>query len=593
MSDQQDNMQLDTPVAEHPEDKLVLNSPDQARTPKDFVLWAGVLVLAILTVYSPAFHGKFIWDDARYVEHNLALRSTEGLEQIWTSLRTEPQYYPLTHTSYWLEYQLSAKDANGQADPLVFHITNTALHAIAAILLWLVLRRLGLPAAWLIAAIWAVHPLQTESVAWISERKNVLSGVFFFGSILAYLMAYGIGGSGEGKEQEEAFPWGGWTVALVLFVCALLSKTVACSMPAVVLLLVWWKRGRVPMRQVLALLPFFVIGAGFALMTAGLEVSQVRAVGNDWALTPAGHVLVAGRAIWFYAAKNIWPYPLSFSYFKWHVDASQPWQWVFPAGVVLVIAGLFALRRRIGRGPVVAALIFCGVLVPALGFFNIYPMRYSYVADHFQYLAGPALIAVVVVAVVKLVRLMLAGSGKLHDRPAPYVLSAIVLVVLGGMSFVRAQVFTGMIPLWRDVVVKNPDSWMGHYNLGTALMKDADEPGHTLEERTKMLDEAAAQFALTVQIRPQHDNAYNNWGKVLYEQGHPDAALAKFHKAIEIDPTNIAVVQNIAAVVAGKGDYAQAESLLRHALDLRRRTLLPRNPRSICNSDRCLRKRGG
>jgi hypothetical protein len=216
----------------------VLNSPDEAKTVKDYLLWAGVIVLAVLTVYSPVLRGRFIWDDDRHVEKSMALRmGAEGLQKIWFAPASVliPQYYPLTHTTYWIEYQLFGGE-DGRIEPTVFHVTNTLLHAAGAILLWFILRQLKVPGAWVAAAIFAVHPIEAESVAWISERKNVLSGALVFGAMLVYLRTFGIGrGSGfriqgSGKTEDAEFPWNEYLGALALFAGAMLSKTVACAM---------------------------------------------------------------------------------------------------------------------------------------------------------------------------------------------------------------------------------------------------------------------------------------------------------------------------------------------------------------------------
>ncbi|HEX8521676.1 MAG TPA: tetratricopeptide repeat protein [Tepidisphaeraceae bacterium] len=594
MSEQQDKPTIEA-TDEQAGEKLVLNSPEQARTLKDYALWAGVMLLAVLVVFSPAIRGKFIWDDDRHVDRNLALRSPEGLGTIWFSPGARspvpgffypPQYYPLTHTSYWLEYQLAPKAPD--LDPTIFHVTNLVLHGIGALLLWFLLRRLGIPGAWLAATLWAVHPLQAESAAWISERKNVLAGVFFFGSIWAYLAAFGIGRKrlsvqgpaftdrherDDGVEDRSVFPWNLYTVALVLFVCAMLSKTIACSMPAVVVLLVWWKQGAIKRRHWMALLPFFIIGIALAALTTHLERTNVGAQGSEWNLTVVQRILLAGRAIWFYAWKNIAPLRLTFFYPRWSLDPAAPWQWIFPIGVVAVLAILFVLRNRIGRGPFVAAAIFCGVLVPALGFVNIYPMRYSYVADHFQYLAGPSLIAAIVALLARLFKVPAAAdpavSPEDHQRPLPYILSAGVILILGGLAFSHAMVFTGMIPLWRDVTGKNPTSWIAHYNLGTALNHESENNlEHDPSEVTKMLDEAMQHFARAIELRPNHDMAYNNWGTVLLKLGNVDEATEKFQRALAINPRNVQAISNLAQAFSAKNRHADAEKLLRQALGM-------------------------
>ncbi len=224
----------------------------------------GVALAAIsLVAYIPIVHGGFIWDDPDYVINNGTLRTLRGLWNIWAHPSTLPQYYPLVHTTFWVEFHLWA------LKPIGYHVDNVILHVIGALLLWRVLRTIELPGAWLAAAIWAVHPVNVESVAWITERKNVLSGVFYFASALVYL---------RGMERPGwGFAKGGYWLSLVLFIAALFSKSVSCSLPAALLLVIWWKRGRVRWNDLVPVAPMFVLGAAMAFWTAHLESTHVGA----------------------------------------------------------------------------------------------------------------------------------------------------------------------------------------------------------------------------------------------------------------------------------------------------------------------------
>ena len=341
------------------------------------------LVAATVLAYQPVWHAGFIWDDDVYVTNNLTLRSVDGLRQIWCKLTATPQYYPLVHTSFWLEYHLWG------LNPVGYHVVNVLLHALAAILLWRVLVRLQLPGAWLAAGIFALHPVAVESVAWVTERKNVLAAVFYFAAALAYLRGRRRERMAESKSGVS-LRW--YFLAFALFVAALLSKTTACSLPAAMLLVIWWKRGRIAGRDVWPLLPFFAAGVALGLVTSWLERTHVGAQGPEWAFSFPERCLIAGRAVWFYAGKLFWPANLTFIYPRWQINTGAWWQWIFPVAALAVVAVLWRLRRRIGRGPLVAVLFFGGTLLPALGFTNVYPMRYSFVADHFQYLASVGLI---------------------------------------------------------------------------------------------------------------------------------------------------------------------------------------------------------
>ena len=393
----------------------------------------------------------FIWDDDSYVTNNTPLRTVDGLRGIWGKPGTTIQYYPLVFTSFWVEYQV------WKLQPLGYHLVNVLLHALNAVLLWRVLRRLEIPGAWWAAAIFALHPVGVESVAWITERKNVLSGLFYLLAVLAYLRFRPL----TAGEPARAPDWRLYWLALGLFVCALFSKTVTCSLPAVLLLLVWWKNGRVERRDVLALAPLFVLGAASGFMTTWMEKHSVGASGAEWALSFVQRCLVAGRALWFYTGKLFWPRHLTFIYPRWEIDASVAWQYLFPVAALVVLIALWLLRSRIGRGPLVAVLFFAGTLVPALGFFDVFPFRYSYVADHFQYLACIGLISLAVSMGTAICRR--AGTW---GRTLGMVAAAIVMLILGVSTWRQARIYQDLTTLWRDTLMKNPQCWMAHANLG-------------------------------------------------------------------------------------------------------------------------------
>ena len=353
------------------------------RAPRIIVLLPlAVIVGTTAVAYLPALRGGFIWDDDDHITRNLAVVSADGLRKIWFEPRLTPQYYPLVFSSFWLEYRLWG------ANPLGFHVSNVVLHILNAWILWLVLRRLSIPAAWLAAGIFALHPVHVESVAWITERKNVLSGCFYLTSILAYLRFAAIGDTRTVKEDCRR-EWFSYFLAFMLFTAAPLAKTVSCSLPAVMLLLLWWK-DRLTVKTAMPLLPFFVVGMLGAATTIWFERTQIGAVGVDWDLSPVQRCLIAGRALWFYLGKLAWPTRLSFIYPRWTINAGQWWQYLYPISFVVLLVVLWVFRRAISKGPLVACLIYSGTLLPALGFFDVYPMRFSFVADHFQYLASIA-----------------------------------------------------------------------------------------------------------------------------------------------------------------------------------------------------------
>jgi protein O-mannosyl-transferase len=364
--------------------------------------WLLTLLLVILTMvaYLPAWSGTPIWDDDAHLTKQ-DLRSLDGLARIWTQPGATQQYYPLVHTLFWLEHQLWGDWPAG------YHLLNILLHCISALLLVRILRLLEVPGAWLAAAIFALHPIQAESVAWISELKNMLSGVFYFGSVLAYLKF----------DRTRNVPF--YAAALVLFALGLMSKTVIATLPAAMLVIFWWKRGKLSWREdVLPLIPFFLLGTAAGLFTAWVERNLVGAEGSDFNYSIIERVLIAGRAIWFYSVKLLWPLDLIFVYPRWQVSQTVWWQYLFPAAVLLLLAVLVWLSRRC-RAPLAGLLFFIGTLFPVLGFLNAYPFRYSLVADHFQYLAGLGIIVLVAAGIALQLK-----RRQLWRQPTGYVLCA-------------------------------------------------------------------------------------------------------------------------------------------------------------------------
>ena len=503
------------------------------------VLLGALFVALVLVVYLPALGGGFSWDDDAYVTNNVTLRSMHGLSQIWGRLTATPQYYPLVFTSFWLEYHLWG------LNPLGYHIVNVLLHALAALLLWRVLVRLQLPGAWLAAGIFALHPVAVESVAWVTERKNVLSAVFYFAAALAYLRwrdasttdpgatnrkrGSGVRGPAPASRRSGVL----YFLSLALFICALLSKTVTASLPAALLLVIWWKHGRVAGRDVRPLLPFFGAGAALGLVTSWLERTHVGANGPEWALSFLDRCLIAGRALWFYAGKLLWPANLTFIYPRWQIDPGIWWQWLFPAAAMAVVVILWSVRRRIGRGPLVAVLFFAGTLFPALGFVNVYPMRYSFVADHFQYLASVGLI---VLAAAGLTRIL---------RPVPF--AAVVLpLLLAVLAWKQSAVYVDTKTLWRDTLAKNPSSWMAHNNLGTVL------------ESEGQIDKAIGHYEEALRLKPDHAEAHNNLGNTLHKKGRTDAAIHEYRDAIRLKPDYAIAYGNLGTTLGARGRHDEA-----------------------------------
>ncbi len=497
---------------------------------------AAALLLLTAAAFAPVVRNGFVWDDDAYVHQNSTLEDAAGLARIWLEPGATPQYYPLVHTSFWLERRIFG------LHPAGYHAVNVLLHATAALLLWRVLGRLEAPGAFVAAALFAVHPVQVESVAWISERKNVLSGALYFAAALTWLHP-----ARRGCRPRAL-------LAFALYLGALLAKTVTCTLPAALLVALWWRGERSLARALRSLAPFFAAGLALGLLTIHLEKTRVGAVGEPWDLSAAERILVAGRALFFYAGKLAWPADLCFVYPRFALDAGDPVQWLYPGAALALVLALLAARRRLGRGPLAAALLFGGTLFPALGFFDVFPMQYSFVADHFQYLACAGPFA-----------LTAALPSRLSDpraRRAARAALTLAVALCAGLSFRQVPVYADLESLWRHTVAVNPEAWMAHYNLGNELRRQGRG------------DEAAAAYREALRARPGLATAHNNLAGLLAQQGDVEAAVRHYRRALELEPDHASARSNLGAVLASQGRLEEALVELRKALRLR-----PQSPR--------------
>jgi len=534
-------------------------------------------VLAVVLVYARTFFAGFIWDDDFYVWNNPTLKTLSGIFDIWFRPLSIPQYYPLVHTTYWLEYRLWGDHPAG------YHVVNVLLHAANAVLLWLVLQRLEVPAAWLGALLFAVHPVGVESVAWVTERKNTLSLCLALASLLSWL---------EFNDGEQRH-WRWYALSITLFAASLLAKTVTVSLVGVLLVLTWWKTGRITLRDLRLAAPYLAVGLPLAVTTVWLEKHHVGGGSTEWHLVGAERLLVAGRAIWFYASKLVWPHPLVFFYPRWHLDPADIRQWAFPLAAAALLMSLVAASGRIGRGPAAAAMLYCGLLFPALGFFDVYPFRYSFVADHFQYHATTAGLAA-----------LAAAGGWLALRfPETRNGLRMAAVILCGMLALATVRQTGsyrdLETLCRDTIHHNPSSWAARNILGAHYNEvgrhaDAEFVYHELIARpdlppwphdlamfyynhAKALEglnqtaEAEAAYRAAIARDPAYAKPRNNLAKLLADAGRRDEAIAEYQAvlAITLSATDRArYAFNLGTVLADDRDWPAAEEQFREATRL-------------------------
>ena len=591
------------------------------------LLWRAALIFAAtLAAYFPALKAGFIWNDSDYVTAP-ALRSLAGLGRIWFDVGATEQYYPLLHSAFWVEHRLWGDAAMG------YHLVNILLHAASACLLLMVLGKLkvgrvalnppvGLSgqtsvlgatrstffnAPVLAAFLFALHPIYVESVAWISEQKNTLSTVFYLLAMLVYLnfdetksnpLAAESAKSAEKDNSSSSLRslrslrlkiWGSYFLSLALFILALLSKTVTATLPGALLVILWWQRGRLAWkRDVLPLIPWFGLGAGSGLFSAWVERTYVGAQGSGFGLNALERCLLAGRAVWFYLGRLIWPADLIFIYPRWTVNGAAWGQYLYPVAVVALVAALWLIRQRT-RGPLAAVLFFLGSLFPVSGFFNLYAFIYSYVADHWQYL--PSIGILVLVAAgwekgkLKVESWKLKGIPPSNFQLSTYnfwrVAPFTIVAILGVLTFRQSGMYNDIETFYRRTISKNPACWMAHTNLAIilaasgrpeeamahyeqALQFNPDRPevihndlGRVLLDSGRV-PEAMAQFEEALRLNDGYFQAHFNLGTVFFQEGRLDDAIVQFGDALRTNADDPAAHNDLGVVLAATGRSAEA-----------------------------------
>ena len=466
------------------------------------VLLAAAFVIAIFLAYQPAWRAEFIWDDDAHLTAHKCIVGPLGFKEIWTT--SEAHYFPLVLTTWWVVKQVFG------LDPMVFHLLGIALHAAAALLLWRVLSQLRVRGALLGAGLWAFHPVQVESVAWISETINTQSGVFF---LLSLSFAIRWLERGENARRRD------YVLACVFGLAAILSKPSTVMLPVALALCCWWRRGTLRIRDGVWLLPFFVMAAAASGWTI-LEQSVYRgASGEAWSQSFPERIIVAGRVVWFYLGKLLWPAELSFIYPRWTPEAGNVFSY-FPGALAALGAACLFWRREKLRGLAFAAGYYVALLFPVLGFFSVYFFRYSFVADHFQYLAsmGP---------------LALAGAGiaTLHARAAcagwrrsVAVAATASVALFAVISWREAREYRNNETLWRATLRTNPAAYLAHNNLGVMLV-EAGKP-----------EQALAHYHTSLALDPKLAETHFNLGKALSRMGRTDEAIAAYETSLRLNP---------------------------------------------------------
>ena len=503
------------------------------------------LALGLLTgvCYLPAMlWGGLIWDDPIWSQ-SPAVLEWSGLGAIWSwpsLIEGEKHYWPLTYTTFWLEHKIWGLEPSG------YHVVNVLLHLLNSLLLWRLLVRLAVPGAWIAAAVFAAHPLHVESVAWIIERKDVLSGLFYLTAVLAWL-----------RFLERPRPWR-HGLALLLFAAGLLSKSVVVTLPVALLIVQWWKSGRITGRDLQRLAPFFLV----ALLITALDLYSYDAGRFDFGYTWPERVLIASRALWFYAGKLAWPTDLAVIYPLWAISLGDPWAWLYLAATLVLAGVLWLTRHRIGRGPLAGALFFAVTLSPALGFVDFAYMSRSLVADRFQYLAGIGVMAVAIGAAVHCAGRL---SGGLKMGAAGLLMAALAL--LGTKTWRQAEIYRDRIHFFSHIVSVNPAARGAHFNLSNALIAAgrSDEAlaaaRIVLEQRPDVVLEQRPDVVL--EQRPDYAAMHTWVGKLLAIRKRFNEAEENYRRALELDPRNTGALGNLGGLCFSRKRYQEALDLYR------------------------------
>ena len=487
------------------------------------------LFVLVAVIYFPATRAGFVWDDSIFRELR-AVSTWGGIWDLWFNPvaayleggpRKEGHYWPLLYTTFWLEHKLWG------FSPAGYHIVNILIHFANTVLLWRLLARLAVPGAWFVAAVFAAHPLHAESVAWIMARKDMLATLFCLASLLMWL------------RFVESPSRGRYAGSLLLFAAAMLSKSVVVVFPATLLILQWWKNGRITWGDLLRTAPFFLVG--FAIAVGDLLFYQdVQPISLGYSM--AERALIAAHALWFYVGKLLWPTDLAVIYPHWDVNVANPVGWLYVAATAAVAAALWFLRRRIGRGPLACALFFAVMLSPTLGFVDYGYMRSSFVADRYQYLGGIGVIVLFAAAATY-------GSDRMPGslRKATRGAALALLVLLGVATWNQAGVYKDEVTLFRHIISLNPDARTAHLNLAYALVYSKGGS-----------EEALAAAREAVRKRPLYHSSHNVLGLALSNLGRYDEAEEHLRRAIELNPSYAPAFLNLGESFRRRGRYKEA-----------------------------------
>ena len=500
-----------------------------------------VLVCVTVIAYLPAMTGGFVWDDDATLTTNPLIKASDGLFRFWCT--TEPKdYWPVTYSTLWLEWRLWGMHAVG------YHATNLILHIGESLLIWAILRRLQIPGALLAAFIFALHPVNVESVAWIAQRKNLMAMLFFLLSIYCFLKTDLAIPAEFGRLYRRGVGRWYW-LSLTAFTFGMASKGSIAMLPIVLLGLIAWRR-RLRAADITGIMPFFLISAVLVLVNVWFQQHGVDAPIRN--ATLAERILGAGAAMWFYLYKAVLPINLIPIYPQWRVRADNLLWWLPLVAAVGMTAALWRRRDSGTRPALFAWCYFCVMLAPVLGIKDVYFMRYSLVADHYQHLA--------IIGVIAFLSACLAiASGHLSPPFGSAARFPIVILIcaLGAMTWRHCQIYGDIDGFYQATLDGNPSSWMAYNNLGTVMT-----------ERGR-LPEAIALFKKSLQFESDFPETHYNMGLLYYKLGQMEDAIASYRKALRINPLYPEAYFNLGLALANSGHLEEAIANYNEALKIK------------------------
>lgn len=524
------------------------------------------ILITVFLAYLPVLNAGFIWDDDIFLTNNPLIHAENGLKRIWFSTEA-PDYFPLTSTTLWVEWRLWGMNATG------YHITNVVLHCSSTLLIWFILKELNIPGAWAAALIFGIHPVNVESVAWITERKNTLPMLFYTTSILLFLRA-------ESSQSKKLY-----TLSLFSHLLALLGKTSVVTQPFVLLLTLWWKKRQIGKKELIKITPFLLLSIVLGFITLWFQYNRAidtEVVRSDGLLS---RLAVAGMAVWFYIYKALIPLNLSFVYPKWSVDTGALVTYLPVITLVLIFTLLIYKKESLARAPLFGLGYFLITLLPVLGFLDIYFMKYSLVTDHWQYFS----IMGVITLMVSTFAYYLRNKSRSYDKVS-LLLLLLIFIICFTLTYMQCRIYRNTEVLWTDTVKKNPQSGLAYNNLGRiyelkgqfqaaishyekalALMpEDCVIPYNmgSVLSRLKDYKKAKEYYKLSIGNNPEFALPYNNLGYIYLESGQYDRAEANFQKALSLKADYFEPIMNMAIINTFRKEYDKAIALYKRALIL-------------------------